>query len=70
MNGAVACSQGRGLSVMNFGNMTAMGAGSSLAIGGINATNAYDFQALSSPGVQLKEAVLPAPMGCSPRPRG
>lgn len=30
--------------------------------GGINATNAYDIQALSSPGVQLKEAVLPAPM--------
>jgi len=32
------------------------------AVGGINATNAYDFQALASPGVQLKEAVLPAPI--------
>ncbi len=30
--------------------------------GGINNTNAYDIQALSRPGVQLKEAVLPAPM--------
>lgn len=30
--------------------------------GGINNTNAYDYQALARPGVQLKEAVLPAPM--------
>ncbi|MEE1886493.1 DUF1302 domain-containing protein [Pseudomonas carassii] len=30
--------------------------------GGINNTNAYDLQALARPGVQLKEAVLPAPM--------
>ncbi|QTD36082.1 DUF1302 domain-containing protein [Pseudomonas fluorescens] len=30
--------------------------------GGINNTNAYDIQALARPGVQLKEAVLPAPM--------
>ena len=30
--------------------------------GGINATNALDAMRLSQPGVQLKEAVLPAPM--------
>jgi hypothetical protein len=30
--------------------------------GGINATNAYDYQKLLIPGTQLKEAVLPAPM--------
>lgn len=30
--------------------------------GGINATNALDVMRLSQPGVQLKEAVLPAPM--------
>ncbi|WAG81796.1 DUF1302 domain-containing protein [Metapseudomonas furukawaii] len=44
-----------GNQVINWGE-------SLFAVGGINATNAYDFQALSSPGVQLKEAVLPAPM--------
>lgn len=37
--------------------------GESLFIpGGINATNAFDYMRLSQPGVQLKEAVLPAPM--------
>lgn len=37
--------------------------GESLFIaGGINATNALDVMRLSQPGVQLKEAVLPAPM--------
>jgi len=30
--------------------------------GGINTTNALDFNRLSQPGAQLKEAVLPAPM--------
>ena len=30
--------------------------------GGINATNALDFNRLAEPGVQLKEAVLPAPI--------
>ena len=30
--------------------------------GGINATNALDYMRLAQPGVQLKEAVLPAPM--------
>ena len=32
------------------------------AAGGINNTNAYDVMALSRPGTQLKEALLPAPM--------
>ena len=32
------------------------------AIGGINSTNSLDFQKLSIPGTQLKEAVLPAPI--------
>ncbi|WP_085314979.1 DUF1302 domain-containing protein [Derxia lacustris] len=37
--------------------------GESLFIpGGINATNAMDIQRLSTPGVQLKEVSLPAPM--------
>lgn len=44
-----------GNQVINWGE-------SLFAVGGINATNAYDIQALSSPGVQLKEALLPAPM--------
>jgi hypothetical protein len=32
------------------------------AIGGINATNTLDFQKIQTPGTQLKEAVLPAPI--------
>ncbi|MDR3568975.1 MAG: DUF1302 family protein [Syntrophobacteraceae bacterium] len=32
------------------------------ALGGINSTNALDVQRLLTPGTQLKEAVLPAPM--------
>ena len=44
-----------GNQVINWGE-------SLFAVGGINATNAYDIQALSSPGVQPKEALLPAPM--------
>ena len=32
------------------------------AIGGINASNAVDIQTLSTPGTQLKQALLPAPM--------
>ncbi len=44
-----------GNQVINWGE-------SLFAVGGINATNAYDIQALSSPGGQLKEALLPAPM--------
>ena len=44
-----------GNQVINWGE-------SLFVVGGINNTNAYDFQALARPGVQLKEAVLPAPM--------
>lgn len=44
-----------GNQVINWGE-------SLFAIGGINATNALDFQRLLVPGTQLKEAVLPAPM--------
>ncbi len=44
-----------GNQVINWGE-------SLFVVGGINATNAYDYQALARPGVQLKEAVLPAPM--------
>jgi len=44
-----------GNQVINWGE-------SLFAVGGINNTNAYDVMALSRPGVQLKEALLPAPM--------
>lgn len=44
-----------GNQVINWGE-------SLFVLGGINNTNAYDIQALQRPGVQLKEAVLPAPM--------
>ncbi|CAI8794760.1 conserved exported hypothetical protein [Pseudomonas jessenii] len=44
-----------GNQVINWGE-------SLFVVGGINNTNAYDYQALARPGVQLKEAVLPAPM--------
>ncbi|MNQ40936.1 hypothetical protein D3C85_545980 [compost metagenome] len=44
-----------GNQVINWGE-------SLFVVGGVNATNAYDYQALARPGVQLKEAVLPAPM--------
>lgn len=45
-----------------FGNQVINWGESLFNIGGINATNSYDFMALSRPGTQLKEAVLPAPM--------
>jgi Protein of unknown function (DUF1302) len=44
-----------GNQVLNWGE-------SYFASGGINATNSLDFQKLLIPGVQVKEAVLPAPM--------
>ncbi|MCL2656290.1 MAG: DUF1302 domain-containing protein [Betaproteobacteria bacterium] len=44
-----------GNQVINWGE-------SLFALGGINATNALDFQRLMTPGAQIKEAVLPAPM--------
>lgn len=47
---------------MRLGNQVINWGESLFAIGGINATNALDFQRLLVPGTQLKEAVLPAPM--------
>ncbi|MQR01946.1 DUF1302 domain-containing protein [Glaciimonas soli] len=44
-----------GNQVINWGE-------SIFAIGGINATNAVDVQTLLTPGTQLKQALLPAPM--------
>lgn len=44
-----------GNQVINWGE-------SLFTLGGINNTNAYDIMALSRPGTQLKEAVLPAPI--------
>jgi len=44
-----------GRQVLNWGE-------SYFAAGGINASNSFDTQKLLTPGVQLKEAVLPAPM--------
>ena len=45
-----------------FGNQVLNWGESTYALGGIAATNAFDIQKLYTPGVQLKEAVLPAPM--------
>ena len=45
-----------------FGNQVINWGESLFVVGGINNTNAYDYQALARPGVQLKEAVLPAPL--------
>lgn len=47
---------------VRLGNQVINWGESLFAIGGINATNALDFQRLLVPGTQLKEAVLPAPM--------
>lgn len=44
-----------GNQVINWGE-------SMFAAGGINETNGYDVMALSTPGTQLKEALLPAPI--------
>jgi hypothetical protein len=44
-----------GNQVLNWGE-------SYFAVGGINATNSLDLQKLLTPGVQIKEAVLPSPM--------
>ncbi len=44
-----------GNQVLNWGE-------SYFAVGGINASNSFDLQKLLTPGVQLKEAVVPAPM--------
>ena len=47
---------------IRVGNQVISWGESIFAIGGINSTNALDFQKLSIPGTQLKEAVLPAPI--------
>src|SRR5512134_3034522 len=47
---------------MRLGNQVVSWGESIFAIGGINQTNSLDFQKLSIPGTQLKEAVLPAPI--------
>jgi hypothetical protein len=44
------------------GNQVISWGESIFAVGGINQTNSLDFQKLSIPGTQLKEAVLPAPI--------
>lgn len=45
-----------------FGNQVINWGESLFGLGGINVTNSYDITRLSTPGTQLKEAVLPAPM--------
>lgn len=45
-----------------LGNQVVNWGESLFAGGGINETNGYDVMALSTPGTQLKEALLPAPM--------
>jgi hypothetical protein len=47
---------------IRVGNQVISWGESIFAVGGINQTNALDFQKLSIPGTQLKEAVLPAPI--------
>jgi hypothetical protein len=47
---------------VRLGNQVVSWGESIFAIGGINSTNSLDFQKLSIPGTQLKEAVLPAPI--------
>ncbi|HET9596231.1 MAG TPA: DUF1302 domain-containing protein [Anaeromyxobacteraceae bacterium] len=47
---------------IRIGNQVISWGESIFAIGGINATSTFDFQKLSVPGTQLKEAILPAPI--------
>ena len=47
---------------VRVGNQVVSWGESIFAIGGINSTNSLDFQKLSIPGTQLKEAILPAPI--------
>jgi len=47
---------------VRVGNQVVSWGESIFGIGGINSTNSLDFQKLSIPGTQLKEAVLPAPI--------
>ncbi len=47
---------------VRFGNQVLNWGESYFAVGGLNATNSLDIQKLNTPGVQVKEAVLPSPM--------
>ena len=47
---------------VRVGNQVISWGESIFAIGGINSTNALDFQKFSVPGTQIKEAVIPAPI--------
>jgi hypothetical protein len=47
---------------VRVGNQVISWGESIFAIGGINATGTFDFEKLSIPGTQLKEAILPAPI--------
>jgi len=47
---------------VRLGNQVVSWGESIFGIGGINSTNALDFQKISIPGTQIKEAVLPMPM--------
>jgi hypothetical protein len=47
---------------VRLGNQVISWGESIFAIGGVNATSTFDFQKLSVPGTQLKEAILPAPI--------
>lgn len=47
---------------IRVGNQVVSWGESLFGIGGINSTNSLDFQKLSIPGTQLKEAILPAPI--------
>lgn len=47
---------------VRLGNQVISWGESIFAVGGINTINTFDFQKLSIPGTQLKEALLPAPI--------
>ncbi|MCP3727109.1 DUF1302 domain-containing protein [Paraburkholderia sp. CNPSo 3272] len=47
---------------VRLGNQVINWGESYFAVGGINATNAVDIQTLITPGTQLKQALIPAPM--------
>jgi uncharacterized protein DUF1302 len=47
---------------VRVGNQVVSWGESIFAIGGINQTNALDFQKFTTPGTQIKEAVIPAPI--------
>lgn len=47
---------------VRIGNQVISWGESIFAIGGINTTSTFDFEKLSIPGTQLKEAILPAPI--------